>query len=108
MIDHPLAGQPVKRCRWCGTAMLVWCVTEKGEHMPIEPEPNDDGNVEIAIDERRLGVPLAIVHAGPPGMLDDWVAYMPHHATCEGNHKRATKIIDEAKARARHPTKEAQ
>lgn len=80
--DHPLAGRPTTRCRWCSDrALLVWCLTGAEKRIPIEAEPNPAGNVEIRIGS-PAAAPLAVVHQGPPGMLDDWVAYMPHHATC--------------------------
>jgi len=85
MTEHPLAGRPTTACRWCTDATLfVWCVTAAGKRIPIEAEPNPAGNVEVqhAKSANPLAPPFAIIHAGPPGMFDDWVAYMPHHATC--------------------------
>lgn len=80
--DHPLAGWPTVVCRWCtAQTPFVWCVTSSGKRIPIEPEPNSAGNVEI-IATNPHAAPFAIVHAGAPGMLDDWTPYMPHHATC--------------------------
>lgn len=59
-------------CRACGAEIRFVRTKAKARFMPLDPEPNPDGNVEI-VDG------LAIVHAQPPlsGEL-----YMPHHATC--------------------------
>ena len=82
-LDHPLAGRPTVTCGWCSDAVpFVWCITAAGKRIPIEPTPNPAGNVEIRTTTNPAVAPFAIVHAGPPGMLDDWLAYMPHHATC--------------------------
>jgi hypothetical protein len=79
----PLAGRPRERCRWCSTgADIVWCRTlANSKPIPIEPDPNPAGNVEIVAAER--GVPIVQTHKGPPGMFDEWTPYMPHHATCD-------------------------
>lgn len=66
-------------CRWCPSP-IVWAVTRNRKRIPLDPEPNPSGNVEVTLGRP----PFANVHAGPPGMFDKWVAYMPHHATCEG------------------------
>lgn len=80
--QHPLAGQPTTRCRWCSHhTEMVWCRTSNDKQIPIEATPDPAGNVEI-VPNRNGGPPFAIVHAGPPGMFDEWVAHMPHHATC--------------------------
>lgn len=79
---NPLEWAQVVRCEWCTImAPVVWCRTEKGRMMPIEPEPNPAGNSEIKFS--GSGVPLVVVHGSPPGMFDDWTPYMPHHATCD-------------------------
>lgn len=80
--DHPLYRAETAACRWCTDAtLIVWCVTAAGKRIPIEADPNPAGNVEVVI-ATSVAPPLAVVHPGPPGMLDDWTAYMPHHATC--------------------------
>lgn len=82
-LDHPLAGLPTVACRWCSDAVpFVWCLTKGAKRIPIEPTPNPAGNVEVTPADHPGAAPFAIVHKGPPGMLDTWVAYMPHHATC--------------------------
>lgn len=67
-------------CRACD-APIRWALTVNGKRIPLDRDPNPAGNVELQNDP-PLRHPLAIVHAGPPGMFDDWVAFMPHHATC--------------------------
>lgn len=80
---------PVTECDWCSAATsIVWCITKNNQRMPIEAGINEAGNVEIVLP--APGSPakaLALVHAGPPGMVDDWVPYMPHHATCTRNRR---------------------
>lgn len=84
------AGTPTP-CRWCsaGTS-VVWVTSDaNAKPMPIEAGVNEDGNVEIVFKPDGQGVPRAraVVHATPPGMLADFVPYMPHHATCTRNLK---------------------
>ena len=80
---NPLESARVVTCEWCSVeAPIVWCRTRKNSKpIPIEPEPNPLGNVEVVSAEH--GVPLVVVHGSAPGMLDTWTPYMPHHATCD-------------------------
>lgn len=63
----------MNRCRSCG-AEIVWVVTSTGARMPLDAEPNPDGNVEL-VNGR------AIVHGQPPAFVHGPI-HMPHHATC--------------------------
>lgn len=83
-----LAGATATTCDWCTTQdRIVWAVTAaskakgKNVRMPIQPEPDATGNVEIQWTGQ--GVPIAVVHGSPPGMFDDWTPYRPHHADCD-------------------------
>lgn len=87
--DHPLAGRRYRRCEWClARTKVVFCITEaslkktKRVRMPIEMDPNPDGNAEIL--PNTGGVPVVRIHAGPASIFDDatTIRYMPHHATC--------------------------
>jgi hypothetical protein len=69
----------VSSCRACG-APIRWAITRNGKRIPLDAAPNPAGNVSL--HEAGSGMAFATVHAGPPGMLDDWEAWMPHHATC--------------------------
>lgn len=85
---------PVRTCKWCSTSTrVIWVKSKaKGKGMPIEVGVNPKGNVEIVYEpDPRTGseVALAIVHGSEPGMVDEWVPYMPHHATCLRNVKGA-------------------
>lgn len=73
-------------CRGCG-APILWVRTTHGNLMPLDAEPDPDGNVELVdrdgqavtdpTDQRAL---TAVVHA-QPSMLGGR-RWMPHHATC--------------------------
>lgn len=75
------------RCRSCG-APIRWAVTTHGRMMPLDAEPNPDGNVTFTGRRRpsRAGdAPEVHVHAVGQRGLDVEDApdrYMPHHATC--------------------------
>jgi hypothetical protein len=65
-------------CRSCPAAIL-WATTEKGRSMPVDAEPDPDGNVEITYDD--AGRAHAVVHGQPP-MVTAGKLHMPHFATC--------------------------
>ena len=72
-------------CRYC-SAPIIWVRTAAGRAMPLDAEPNPDGNVELV--ERFDGPDEVLVHAQPP--LATWgVIYMPHFATCPNYDKEA-------------------
>lgn len=84
---NPLEGHHIAlvECSWCSTSdHFFWAITPAGKRIPVEPEPNPKGNIQITM---RGGVPFATIHGGPPGSTlfddDDWVPFMPHHATCD-------------------------
>lgn len=61
--------------RWVKTAASMGT-----KSMPLDAEPNDDGNVELVWSESR-GQLEAVVHGQPPLIPPD-VLYMPHFVTC--------------------------
>lgn len=63
----------VPRCRSCG-AEIRWARTSAGKRMPLDAEPNPNGNVELTNG-------VAVVHAQPPAFVDGEI-FMPHFATC--------------------------
>lgn len=68
----------MSNCRACG-AEIIWRRTEANDRpIPLDAEPDANGNVELLDDGR------ARVHAaGQSAMFDvQPVRYMPHHATC--------------------------
>lgn len=78
-------------CRGCN-AKIVWAVTEHGKSMPVDAEPDDDGNVIFLAGRRGVGPhgPVPLVKVLPAdGQLElvedasiDGRRYMPHFATC--------------------------
>lgn len=60
-------------CRTCGASIRFVRTAANDKLIPLDPEPNPDGNVEI-IDGN------AVVHTGPD--LFGGQRFMPHHATC--------------------------
>ncbi len=61
-------------CRVC-PAEIIWARTVNGKLIPLDAEPNPDGNVMLING-------VANVYAQPPLGLGE--IYMPHHATCTG------------------------
>ena len=79
-MGKPEPVTPVSRpCRACG-APIFMALTRNGKAMPIDAAPDPAGNVELTFNDRAR--PFATVHAGPPGMLDEWEPWMPHFASC--------------------------
>lgn len=64
-------------CRGCG-APIRWVRTTHGNLMPLDAEPDPDGNVEL-IDSFLDGL-VAVVHTQPTMFGGE--RWMPHHATC--------------------------
>lgn len=93
---HPLEWAVLVTCEWCSTQdLIVWATTVNGKRMPLDPEPDPDGNVEVVWDRDSTSVPFAKVHGQKHGPLDPglgWVwPYMPHWATCDQK-LRTTKV----------------
>jgi hypothetical protein len=86
----PLKTVPCKRCgRW-----IAWVATSTGNRMPLDPEPNEAGNVfVVARHDGPLGTVARKDKPRPPG-----VAFVPHFATCpELNKGRKPKAEKPAK-----------
>ena len=64
-------------CGSCGAPMR-WVTPLAGKPMPLDAEPNPEGNVEMVTTPAG---PRAKVHAkGQGGLLGE--RWMPHHASC--------------------------
>jgi hypothetical protein len=73
-------------CRRCGRP-IGWVLTDKNRRMPIDPEPDDDGNV---ICHYEAGVLRAtVLSKGNPRPAG--VAFMPHFATCSALARRTRR-----------------
>lgn len=73
----------MNECRAC-QARIRWARTTKDRPIPLDFEPNEDGNVVLEHSDDgptahvigKNGLPLELAH------LADAPRYMPHHATC--------------------------
>lgn len=73
---------PTVPCRSCG-APIRWARTARGNAMPVDAEPNPEGNVVLTENEKGLFASVRV--AGSRGLAEARAAgpvYMPHHATC--------------------------
>jgi len=72
------------RCRSCG-ASITWAWTLNGKRMPIDAEPVEDGNLEIAARNDE-GEPVVRYLSGgdrnPLPGFDLVPRYVSHFATC--------------------------
>lgn len=68
------------RCRSC-KAPVRWAITATGRLMPLNLEPDDNGEWAIAKAD-RAGTPRVIYV--PPARREDYAGslYVPHWATC--------------------------
>lgn len=65
-------------CKWCGKA-IKWAKTEKGHAIPLDPDPVQDGNVEVVNG-------IAKVWGGDNLLAQrdvNTVLHKAHFATCE-------------------------
>ena len=63
-------------CRSCGVS-IHWCVTEKGERIPMDDFPHEDGNMVIVVENH------VCVARKPLLLLErDLPRYRSHFATC--------------------------
>jgi len=71
----------VSRCKACGQEIL-WCISTKGNMMPVDPRPEPDGNLRLI--RRGSQPPIAEVKKGPDLLdaSDDGTRYYAHHMTC--------------------------
>lgn len=73
-------------CRSC-KAEIRWSVTKAGELMPLDPDPNPDGNVvftgRTAHSKAGHAPEVQVLDSPQMSLLDDpRDHYMPHFATC--------------------------
>jgi len=69
----------MNRCKSC-SAPIIWAITKTGNRMPVDARPHPNGNVQLT--QEGSATPWATVHKQGPGLFDEWVGHMPHHATC--------------------------
>ncbi len=71
-------------CRSCG-APVLWAVTAAGKRIPLDPEPQPDGNVVIA-SEVHPRTSVECVHAevvpARSAIHPDRLRYQAHFASC--------------------------
>lgn len=61
-------------------AAIIFAPTAGGKVMPLDAEPNPDGNVECAVKGDQVSV--IAVHPAGQDFLSTGTRYMPHWATC--------------------------
>lgn len=78
--------KPDGRCRSCG-ASIAWVVTAaKGNRMPLDPQPVDDGNVWVIEQPEHFPpvVGVALQHSDIPVGTE---TYVSHFVTCKDANK---------------------
>lgn len=65
-------------CRSCG-APIRWARTSTGKRMPVDAEPNPDGNVTLIPPLESADFPLAVVSSERDPSV---IRYTSHFATC--------------------------
>jgi hypothetical protein len=74
---------PVAQCRSASCAApVIWARTSSGELMPVNPDPDPDGNVELMPPGAGYDTPTAIVHPADQPTLWAGERYVSHFATC--------------------------
>lgn len=77
-----MTGRPT--CQYCG-ARLRWVETDRGNRMPLDPDPNPDGSVVM-----RQGIAHVLKASERPENVaaEHW---MPHAASCSGRPRKARR-----------------
>ena len=81
--EHRVGAETCARvevCRACG-APIVWASTVHGRAMPIDADPDPDGNIELVADAKGRTV-AHVHHDGQASLFGDVQRWMPHFATC--------------------------
>lgn len=83
-----LDGLSRVRCGGC-PAEIVFAVTRGGRLMPLDPDPRDDGNVEVvgrgangALVRVLSAEELALTQAGQEGLFEAPPRFVAHFVTC--------------------------
>lgn len=79
---------PLAECRDCHLPIRFVRITTTGSAMPVNPQPDERGNVAARITGGRL-TGFVISNDHRPGPLDP-LRFMPHHATCEAKQRTST------------------
>lgn len=71
------------RCRSAHCdAPIKWLRTASGKRIPVDAEPNSDGNVQLAwVGGEQVAIVLNAADRAA-AQVDGCELYMPHHATC--------------------------
>ncbi len=76
-------------CKKCRNPIKFVTNIETGRRIPVDAVPDEDGNVAATMsDLRELVGRVLHKNEKPP---DEWVVYMPHHATCRFSDRRGRK-----------------
>jgi len=65
-------------CRSCG-APIIWCLTRNGKRMPVDANPDPDGNIAIVARVGNAPPAIEILNTRRSESFD---AGEPHFATC--------------------------
>jgi hypothetical protein len=76
------------KCRSC-QAKVLWCITEGGKTMPVDPNPTHDGNL-IKTGAYVDGKPEVHAITNRDDLHGNEVRYTSHFATCRSasQHRR--------------------
>lgn len=78
-------------CRSCG-AQIRWAVTDKGKRIPLDWEPDAEGNVLLVLDETALEMVALVDRKDRPIAGLAGQRYFSHFKTCPdaAQHRRHT------------------
>lgn len=68
-------------CKGCG-AEIRWAKTKNGKSIPLDAEPNSEGNVVFEESDTAYGVAVVLGPAEAALARSRGMVWMPHHATC--------------------------
>lgn len=76
----------IDHCRSCN-AEIVWAITEKGKHMPVDKDPSRKGNIMLVWrtnDEKPLAIYLNEAQIDAfKGSLQAHRMHLSHFSTCK-------------------------
>ncbi|GIH76162.1 hypothetical protein [Planobispora longispora] len=97
-------------CRDC-RRLILWTITDLNKRMPVDPEPDPEGNQAVWRDGPRIWRARSLDGRGAPELREWEDRFKPHFATCPARQAQmaipglatVTRLDDRRRAQTRTP-----